>query len=58
VAGCSDSFAEDSANKLPWLERKQVYIAGLSDEPEMTLLVSAADKLYNSRAMLEDYREI
>jgi hypothetical protein len=30
----------------------------LRTEPEGTLLVSAADKLYNARAILEDYREI
>jgi (p)ppGpp synthase/HD superfamily hydrolase len=58
VEGCSDSFAEDSREKLSWEARKQGYIARLPKEPDSTLLVSAADKLYNARAILEDYRSI
>jgi hypothetical protein len=38
--------------------RKKSYIDRLRKEPEGTLLVSAADKLYNARAILEDYRKI
>jgi len=58
VEGCTDSFEEDSSKKLEWKTRKISYIRRLGDEPEGTLLVSAADKLYNARAILEDYREI
>jgi (p)ppGpp synthase/HD superfamily hydrolase len=58
VEGCTDSFAEDSGEKQEWGERKRSYIDRLRKEPEGTLLVSAADKLYNARAILEDYREI
>jgi (p)ppGpp synthase/HD superfamily hydrolase len=58
VEGCTDSFEEDSSKKLPWEDRKKSYIDRLRKEPEGTLLVSAADKLYNARAVLEDYREI
>jgi len=58
VEGCSDSFEEDSAKKASWEERKRAYVERLWNEPEGTLLVSAADKLYNARAILEDYRRI
>src|ERR1017187_8875764 len=58
VKGCTDSFEEDSSKKLEWEPRKIAYIDRLRSEPEGTLLVSAADKVYNARAILEDYREI
>ena len=56
VEGCSDTVQEDSSKKEPWEERKKSYIARLWNESPGTLLVSAADKLYNARAILEDYR--
>ena len=58
VEGCTDSFEEDSSKKEEWKIRKTSYIDRLRGEQEPTLLVSAADKLYNARAILEDYREI
>jgi (p)ppGpp synthase/HD superfamily hydrolase len=58
VEGCTDSFEEDANKKKLWEERKSSYIARLENEPPDTLLVSVADKLYNARAILEDYREI
>jgi (p)ppGpp synthase/HD superfamily hydrolase len=57
VEGLSDSFSE-SGDKQLWFERKQGYIERLKDEPEDTRLISAADKLYNARAVLEDYRDV
>jgi (p)ppGpp synthase/HD superfamily hydrolase len=56
VEGCTDSFEEDSGRKQEWEIRKTSYIDRLRKEPNGTLLVSAADKLYNARAILEDYR--
>jgi (p)ppGpp synthase/HD superfamily hydrolase len=56
VEGCSDTVQEDSSKKEPWEKRKESYIARLLNEPLGTLLVSAADKVYNARAILEDYR--
>ena len=56
VEGCSDSFAEDSGKKKDWKVRKESYIARLDTEPQDTLLVSAVDKLYNVRAIVEDHR--
>ena len=58
VAGLSDSFSEDSSHKESWLDRKQSYLHRLRDEPAEVRLISAADKLNNARAMLEDYRVI
>jgi len=56
VEGCSDSFEEDGGKKRPWEERKEGYIERLKTEPQGTVLVSAADKLYNVRAIVEDFR--
>jgi GTP pyrophosphokinase len=53
VRACSDS---DGEPKPPWLERKQAYIAHLVAGDRMTLIVSAADKLDNTRRILADLR--
>jgi (p)ppGpp synthase/HD superfamily hydrolase len=58
VEGLSDSLNEDPGNKQPWQERKQAYVERLRKEPTDVRLISIADKLYNARAILEDYREI
>ncbi len=53
VAGCSDSM---DLPKPPWRDRKEKYLAHLHKAPERVRLVSAADKLYNARALLHLYR--
>jgi (p)ppGpp synthase/HD superfamily hydrolase len=53
VDGCTDA---DQVPKPPWAPRKRAYIARLRHQPKSILLVSAADKLHNSRAVLADYR--
>lgn len=58
VHGLSDSFAEDSEQKDSWEDRKKSYIRRLKREPADVQLISAADKLYNARSILEDYRII
>jgi len=58
VEGLSDSLTEDPNKKQSWLERKQNYIQRLKAEPADVRLISVADKLYNARAILEDYREV
>jgi (p)ppGpp synthase/HD superfamily hydrolase len=58
VEGLSDSLSDDPRYKKPWLERKQAYVKRLREEPPDVRLISIADKLYNARAILEDYREI
>jgi (p)ppGpp synthase/HD superfamily hydrolase len=58
VDGLSDSLAENPDEKESWPERKQGYIDRLRGEPADVQLISAADKLYNARAVLADYRDI
>jgi len=58
VEGLSDSLAEGAEDKQPWLERKTTYLARLCDEGAEVQLISAADKLHNARAILDDYRVI
>jgi (p)ppGpp synthase/HD superfamily hydrolase len=58
VAALSDTFAEDHDKKEGWEERKNNYLARLRDEPDDVLLISAADKLYNAKAILDDFNEI
>jgi (p)ppGpp synthase/HD superfamily hydrolase len=58
VEGCTDSFEEDANKKQEWEQRKASYVERLRKEPQGVLLVSAADKLYNARAILQDYREV
>jgi GTP pyrophosphokinase len=58
VAGLSDSFVENHEQKSEWKERKQTYIERLRNEADDVLLISAADKLYNAKAILEDFRQI
>jgi (p)ppGpp synthase/HD superfamily hydrolase len=58
VAGLSDTFAEDHDKKESWEERKIAYLTRLRDEPDNVLLISAADKLYNAKAILDDFKEI
>lgn len=58
IEGLSDSFEEEPTSKTPWPERKMTYIDRLRKEPPEVQLISAADKLYNARAILGDYRDI
>jgi (p)ppGpp synthase/HD superfamily hydrolase len=58
VEGLSDSLAEDPHNKAGWEERKRAYVERLRKEPHDVQLISAADKLYNARTILDDCRQI
>ncbi len=58
VAALSDTFAEDHDKKEGWEDRKNNYLVRLRDEPDDVLLISAADKLYNAKAILDDFNEI
>jgi GTP pyrophosphokinase len=53
VEGCTDTFEEP---KPLWRPRKEKYIAHVAHAAPDTLLVSAADKLYNVREIIIDYR--
>ena len=58
VEGLSDTLVEDAGNKEPWEKRKADYLERLRREPEDVQLISAADKLYNARTMLDEYRAV
>ena len=55
VEGCSDS---EGPVKARWRTRKEQYLNHLSHAPGEVLLISAADKLHNARAILADYRTV
>ena len=54
VLGCSDSAMEDRQHKLPYADRKAAHIAHLREASDDILLVTAADKLHNARAIHTD----
>jgi (p)ppGpp synthase/HD superfamily hydrolase len=53
VLGCTDDLSQPEA---PWRARKEAYLAHVAAGPPAIVLVSAADKLDNLRAMARDYR--
>jgi (p)ppGpp synthase/HD superfamily hydrolase len=53
VDGCTDTY---KTPKPPWMERKRAYIEHLKDSDSSTRLVSASDKLHNTRAILAELR--
>jgi len=52
VLGLSDA---EVIPKPPWLARKRAYFVRLKSEPKDVVLISAADKLHNARAILSDF---
>jgi GTP pyrophosphokinase len=54
VEGCSDAAGHP---KPPWKVRKERYLTHLPDASPDELLVAAADKLHNARAILTDLRQ-
>jgi len=56
VRGCSDSLTESEADKAPWRERKVQHLAHLRTASFDVLIVSAADKLHNARAISTDHQ--
>jgi (p)ppGpp synthase/HD superfamily hydrolase len=55
VESCSDTSVSP---KPPWKARKERYIDHLSGADESVVIVSAADKLSNARAVIKDFREL
>ena len=56
VEACTDSFAAPGEPKAEWRQRKAAYLAKIPGENADARIVSAADKLYNARQILADYR--
>lgn len=58
VRGCSDSLVADDNEKAPWRDRKEAHIKHLKSSDTDTLLVTAADKTHNARAIATDIQSI
>jgi (p)ppGpp synthase/HD superfamily hydrolase len=58
VRGCSDSLVADPEDKAPWRERKQAHIDHIKTADMDTLIVTAADKTHNGRAIATDLQSI
>jgi (p)ppGpp synthase/HD superfamily hydrolase len=59
VRACTDGTPDAlTGQKAPWRERKEAYLAHLSDTPDDALLVSACDKLHNIQAIHLDLTEV
>ncbi len=54
VRGCSDSLVATDEEKASWDIRKAAHIEHLKHADMDTLIVSAADKIHNARAILSD----
>lgn len=57
VRGCTDCDDEDGP-KPEWRPRKEAYIEHLKTADASTRLVSASDKLYNARSILDGLRVV
>ena len=57
VDGCTDAYGDEGRSKPKWYPRKLRYIRRIRREDWETRFVSAADKLYNARAILRDVRQ-
>ncbi len=57
VDGCTDSYGDEDQRKPKWYPRKLRYLRRVRNEDAETRFVSAADKLYNTRAVLRDLRQ-
>ena len=55
VVACTDAMTHP---KRPWIERKREYVARARTHSPDARLVSLADKLHNTRAILADHRRI
>ena len=58
VRGCSDSLVADEGEKAPWKERKQDHLDHLKSADADILIVTAADKTHNARAIATDIQSI
>jgi len=58
VRGCSDSLVVEEDKKAPWRDRKEAHIEHLRSSNADVLLVTAADKTHNARAISTDIQSI
>jgi len=55
VATVSEPKEDEFGNKLSWVERKNEYNKQIAEGPLEAVYVSAADKIHNFRAIIEEY---
>ncbi len=55
IDACTDAH---ELPKPPWEERKRAHVDRMKNAPEGALLIIAADKIHNLRAMIADYRAV
>ena len=58
VDDCTDGIPDDAGKKPEYKQRKEAYLRHLAQTDADTLLVSAADKVHNARAILGDQRTV
>lgn len=60
VDACSDAYGDAASGmvKPPWQERKEHHLDRLGSASASVLLVTAADKLHDARAVLGDYKTL
>ncbi len=54
VGGCSDSLTVNENEKAPWKDRKRSHLDHLKSAGPDVLIVTAADKTHNARAIASD----
>lgn len=57
VEALSEPQREVTGSKVPWKKQKSAYAEQLSKAPDGSLMIAAADKIHNMRAIVEDYFE-
>ena len=58
VRGCSDSLTETEDQKASWSIRKAAHITHLAEADHDVLIVTAADKVHNARAIATDLQTV
>jgi (p)ppGpp synthase/HD superfamily hydrolase len=58
VEGCTDGIPDATGQKVDWHTRKRSYLNHLATAHEDVLLISAADKLHNARAIVSDLKSV
>ena len=55
VEALSEPQRDAGGSAVPWKKQKNAYAEQLKDAPQGSLMIAAADKIHNMRAIVEDY---
>lgn len=58
VSNLVKNVSEDKSIGRPWLERKRMYVKSISNAPEGSVVISAADKLHNITETFQDWLKV